>query len=363
MRRRAGFGVAVSALDLAWGYASRQWFVDKGGGFRLLDFACLWSGGDLALRKSAIDAYDYLSMSAAQRDLLGIIVPDDRYFRWVYPPILFFYVMPFALLPYAPAFFAWAAATASLYASAIHRILGPRLAILVALAPGVVAENILLGQTGFLTAGFMGFALVLMERAPFRAGVVLGLLAYRPQLGLLFPIVLVAAGRWGLLPAPHPPCSLSPPPPLSPSGRESWSAFAHSLSAHDPWTLSPDAGSRATLQTLFGIASRAGFDLRIAWAAQIVVAAFTAAFVCHIWRRQAPYELKAAALLAGTLLATPYLLAYDMISIVVPAAFLIRLGLAKGFLPGERTILLLCFLVSLAFVLPVAPLFSRRYWR
>jgi len=124
--------IAVSALDLAWGYASRQWFVDKGGGFRLLDFACLWSGGDLALRKSAIDAYDYLSMSAAQRDLLGIIVPDDRYFRWVYPPILFFYVMPFALLPYAPAFFAWAAATASLYASAIHRILGPRLAILVA---------------------------------------------------------------------------------------------------------------------------------------------------------------------------------------------------------------------------------------
>jgi alpha-1,2-mannosyltransferase len=87
------------------------------------------------------------------------------------------------------------AATGGFCLSAIYRILRRHSALVLALAPSVVvAENILLGRTGFLTAGVLGWALASMKRMPFRAGVLLGLLAYKPQLGLLLPVVLVIAG-------------------------------------------------------------------------------------------------------------------------------------------------------------------------
>jgi hypothetical protein len=59
--------------------------------------------------------------------------------------------------------------------------------------------------------------------------------------------------------------------------------------------------------------------------------------VCWTWLRSEHYELKAAALSAGTFIVTPYVLFYDLAGLAVPIAFLIRHGLARGFLRGERT--------------------------
>ena len=106
---------------------------------------------------------------------------------------------------------------------------------------------------------------------------------------------------------------------------------------------------------MFGVASDAGLDFHLAWAAQISAGVMAAVLCCFIWRRPLPYELKAAALAAAALLATPYLLAYDLVIAVVPAAFLIRLGLMGGFLPGERLVLLGAFMILLAYVFPVGP--------
>ena len=57
-------------------------------------------------------------------------------------------------------------------------------------------NNTLVGQNGFLTAALIGGTLYLMPVRPVLAGICLGLLTYKPQYGLLFPIVLVAAGHW-----------------------------------------------------------------------------------------------------------------------------------------------------------------------
>ena len=39
-------------------------------------------------------------------------------------------------------------------------------------------------------------SLALIDRRPWLAGVLIGCLAYKPQFGLLIPLVLVASGRW-----------------------------------------------------------------------------------------------------------------------------------------------------------------------
>ncbi len=356
-RLTAGAAVLVAAtiLGLAWKLSDAGWIFDAEGGSRQLDFLWLWTAGDMALRGSAIEAYDYAAFSAAQEAVVGSLGPNQHYYHWIYPPILFFVVAPFSLLPYLPAFFVWGAATTGLYAAAIWNILRRPAAILLALPPGVVVENFYLGHTGALTAAVMGFALLRMERQPFLGGLMLSVLAYKPQFGLLFPIVFAVAGCWRIIAG----AALGTLALIALSavafGPQAWSAFARSFSIHDPRTLMPDPDMEATLQTVFGVLGRTPLGLGSLWAAQICVAAGIAVLVCIVWRRPLPYELKAAALATGALLATPYLLAYDLVALGVPAAFLIRLGLAKGFLPGERIGLLSCFFLSLHFVAPVGP--------
>jgi hypothetical protein len=54
-----------------------------------------------------------------------------------------------------------------------------------------------------------------------------------------------------------------------------------------------------------------------------------------LWRSRAPFDLKAAALAAATLIATPYLYMYDLVALAVAVAFLIRYALERGFLMRE----------------------------
>ncbi len=63
------------------------------------------------------------------------------------------------------------------------------------------------------------------------------------------------------------------------------------------------------------------------------MAAIAAAVIALVWRSRAPYEIKAAALGTGAMLATPYLYTYDLAVLAVPLAFLFRLGRTRGFLP------------------------------
>jgi arabinofuranan 3-O-arabinosyltransferase len=51
-----------------------------------------------------------------------------------------------------------------------------------------------------------------------------------------------------------------------------------------------------------------------------------------LWRSRAAFELKAAALAAAALLATPYVYTYDLVVLAIPVAYLVRIGLTRGFL-------------------------------
>ena len=70
-----------------------------------------------------------------------------------------------------------------------------RLLPFAAFNPAVVA-NFLAGQSGFLSAGLMLGAARLLTKHPVVAGVLFGLLTYKPQLGLMVPVALLAARQW-----------------------------------------------------------------------------------------------------------------------------------------------------------------------
>ena len=67
----------------------------------------------------------------------------------------------------------------------------------------------------------------------------------------------------------------------------------------------------------------------------------------QLWRSDAAFELKAAALALGSLLATPYVLDYDLVVLAVAIAFLARHGLRHGFRNFEISLLAAAWIVPL----------------
>jgi hypothetical protein len=154
-------------------------------------------------------------------------------------------------------------------------------------------------------------------------------------------------------------------------GTETWQAFVASIGHTSQTFLSDGWADWSKLQTAFGFVRTLGLSEPLAWSAQAVVTLTAAGAIAVLWRSRADYEIKAAALGAAAMLATPYLYTYDLVVLGLPLAFLFRLGRTRGFLPHEMAgIGLVCLLVLIfpfvkapvgfAAALVVAALIARR---
>jgi arabinofuranan 3-O-arabinosyltransferase len=206
-----------------------------------------------------------------------------------------------------------------------------RTGIFVALGFPAALWNVTAGQNGFLTAALVGGTLGLMERRPALAGICLGLLTYKPQFGLLFPIALIADRRWRTIAvAAGVALALGALSWLA-FGSASWQAFVHWMPITGHEVLGEGRADFGRLQSLFGLVRALGGGEMLAWTVQAAGSLGVAVWLVWLWRGDAPFELKAAALAAGTLLATPYLYMYDVVVLAVAVAFLLRHALARGF--------------------------------
>ena len=102
-----------------------------------------------------------------------------------------------------------------------------------------------------------------------------------------------------------------------------------------------------------------GGGIALAYVMQIAVTIAIAAALCWLWRSRASYALKAAGLLIGTLLATPYSLDYDLMLLAPAIAYLATDGMTRGFANWEKTILASLWIVPIiARSVPQATLIS-----
>jgi hypothetical protein len=90
-----------------------------------------------------------------------------------------------------------------------------------------------------------------------------------------------------------------------------------------------------------------GASVPLAYVVQFTLALTLAASLAWLWRSDAAFELKAAALATGSLLATPYVLDYDLVVLAVAIAFFARHGLARGFRDYEISLLAAAWIVPL----------------
>lgn len=292
------------------------------------DFVNVFAAGQLALDGMPSAAYDWPVHKAVE---VGAVGHDfDGYYGWHYPPSFLFVAAALALLPYLAAALVSLAASFLAYAAAMVGILGDRTGFFVALGFPAALWNVTAGQNGFLTAALIGGTLSLLERRPALAGVCLGLLTYKPQFGLLFPIVLIADRRWRTVAVAALVAIAVAALSWLAFGSASWQAFAHWMPITSHIVLSEGAADFSRLQSLYGLVRAHGGGEPVAWSLQAAGFVALAAGLVWLWRSRVPFELKAAALAAGTLLATPYLYMYDLAVLGVAVAFLLRLALRRG---------------------------------
>jgi alpha-1,2-mannosyltransferase len=339
----AAFGLALVAL-----FATSHGTRDATGRMLGTDFSQVWAAGRSVLEGHPVTPFDVMAHVAAQQRLFG---PHEDVYGWLYPPYFLAPAALLACLPYVPALVAWQAATLPLYLVATLRILRGLVpaagTTVAALAFPAVFVNIGHGNNGFLTAGLLAGGLLTLPRRPLLAGVMFGLLAYKPQFGLMLPIALVAGGCWRTALAAAATVVAITIATLAAFGAEAWTAFFRSLSFTRDVVLEQGSPGWHKLQSAFAAVRMLGGSVTVAYAVQGVAILLVSAALVGVWRSRADMGLKSAALLAATVLGTPYCFDYDMVVLGPALAFAVADGIEKGFGPFEKTLLAIVWIMPL----------------
>jgi len=348
------FGLCIAqCVYLLASLIAGSWIVDPGGQQIATDFVNVWASGRQALAGDPAAAYDAALHKQAEVAALGHSFSGE--YPWIYPPTFFLIATLLAMVPFVPAYAAWMAITFPAYVASMRAILAHRAGVLLACAYPGILSNIIVGQNGFATAALIGWALIVLKRRPMLAGCCVGLLSFKPHLGVLFPLVLVFGRHWRALAAAAGTTVLLALASCFAFGIETWHAFFQSLPVASQAALADGRADWAKLQSVFAVVRLMGGGASLAWAVHLSFAAATAVVLCALWDSKINYELKAAALATCTLLVTPYLFLYDLVVLAVPMAFLLRIGWSSGFLPGELPALAFASLLVLIFPLVTAP--------
>ncbi|GAB2176077.1 glycosyltransferase family 87 protein [Dongia sp. agr-C8] len=236
------------------------------------------------------------------------------------------------------------------------------------LAPAAL-DNIAAGQNGFLAGALLCGGLLLLRTRPLLAGVLIGLLSFKPQLGLLLPFVLIAGGHYrsfiiaaavaiGLV-------LLS----LLLFGLEPWRLyFEAALPSHRVFLESGGGFAILTMPSVFNAGRLLGLPTGINYLLQGVAAVATIAACSRLFSRRAiDLGLKLPVAMVGTFLVTPYCSAYDLA--IVAAAQVLVLSRGGALPPGQRQLhaaawLLPLLMIPLSLVhVPIgAPVLAALFW-
>lgn len=325
------------------------------------DFASFWTASQLALSGHAADAWSMARHGAAQAAKFG---KEAGYAAFFYPPPYLLVCLPLALMPYLVALVAWLAVTGAAWVKMLRGWIAasgaPGLGLLPLLTFPAVLINAGHGQNGFLTAALMGAGALAQPTRPWLAGVLFGCLVIKPHFGLLLPFYLLFARDWRCILATGVTAGLFCLAALGAFGWPVWAAFfanADNAAA----VLSHNTVGYHKMQSLFAAVRLLGAPEALAMGLQVAMALGVIALLYRL-RQTGTVLANAAGLCTGALLATPFVLDYDLTLLAVPMIWLYAQTQRTGFLPWERLLLGAAFLLPLlsrtlaTFYLPVAPL-------
>lgn len=275
------------------------------------DFLNFWMYGRAAFESDPARYYDPHVYSGVLQSFLGSDYPSQT---WSYPPSLMLVAAPFGLLDYRMALVLWTAGgIAALSWWSARTLREDRSGWVLFLSPAAIF-CIISGQTSFITLAMLLAAFAFLEKRPLAAGLLIGLLTIKPQIGLLLPVVLIAGRHWRALAA----ATLSATALVIVTalifGVEIWrDYFLIGVPAQNIVLSSAQVLSSRLMPTVFMNLHLAGMGYASAMALQVFVALAAAAALFRAFRYhpQADGRLHMALYFACSAAATPYLMPYD----------------------------------------------------
>ena len=289
----------------------------------LRDFTALWAAGRAAAEHAFPVLSDPARFTAYLRDLFGTGMPAQI---WPYPPPILLLARPLSMLSLPVSYVVYTVAGGAALAASLGREnFSPAMIAAILLSPAMTA-NALVGQNGAIVAALLTGGLLLLDRRPILAGLLLGLLCAKPQFALLVPIFLLAGRYHRTLLA-------------SCVSAVSLALFSLTAFGYEPWvefftrntgTLTDYVGvswQAQPAQTLFSSIFMAARSLGAGvTAAYLIQGAGTCLCAYTVWRlwseREAPPSRRVAATIPLVLLAAPWVHTYDMPALAVSIVLL-----------------------------------------
>jgi hypothetical protein len=303
---------------------------DRNGNLKGTDFLHVYTLGSLAIAHRGADLYDMNAQAAlaAQR------VPEAAGIHYLplYPPQVSILLAPLAYLSYGGALAAWWIFTAVVYGICCYTIWracpnlrehGTTVFIMAAAFPAFF-HLITWGQTAAVALACFTFTFFLLRnRREFLAGVVLGCVIFKPQLGLAAAMVFLATRAWKTVAGAA----------LSAVGQLSLGILYYGFEPFRQWIrilwnvgtvlplLEPKPYQTHSLRTFW--------SMLVPWhelalGLYFVSAAAVLGLTIACWRRSetVPLALRFSAMLFATVLVAPHLTVYDLV-ILAPAFILL----------------------------------------
>lgn len=318
--------LAIYAVGVGYMWWSFDELVDPTGKGFGYDFITFWSAGWLTLGGNGVGAFDAEAILAAQNHAVEGVT---GVYLWHYPPTFQLIAAGLALLPYVMSYFVFVGFSLAAFLAAVRSLVPWRHAGTLLLAlPGVFLCAVY-GQNSLISAALFAAAMANLERRPAVAGVFIGLLAFKPQLGILIPFVLVIAGQWRVIYAAAATvlvyCGLA----TALLGVELWIAFVSNLSVVKevlesgllPWSKIPSA---------FIFLRMLGVGQELAYVVHSVVAVVAIAGTLFVWWRVGVTPLSWATLICGTMLVPPYTFNYEFVILTIPLVIILNHLVQRG---------------------------------
>ena len=241
-----------------------------------------------------------------------------------YPPVSLLIVTPFALLPMPLSSLAFQLLTFIALAVALRKLSDDRgtwsFLLIGVLASASAAINMAAGQNGYLVGALLVGGFALLDAAPVAAGIVLGLLLFKPQFLPLAVVALVAMKSFRALAAMAATMVAAVFLSLLLFGADLWWAWANSFLHPGLGTgINGNVWGHMWDSTVSTCLSLLGAPPWAAMAGQAAAILISLVLVWRTFRSPARLTTKLGVLLCATLLASPHLSSYDMILLTVAA--------------------------------------------
>ena len=256
-------------------------------------------------------------------------VETFSYHNWSCPPHALLYTWLLGYFSYFAAYALWCVGGIATFYYACHRLTGHRYdSLVLALAPCTFV-NISYGQNGFITGSLILLSFAVMKPRPILAGVLIGLLTFKPQLGVLFPILLLMLRQWTvIISASVTTVCLFAASALA-FGLEPWGSYFIDVMPLQKIILqNAQAPFSDMVPSLYMTGKTLGLGDAMSMSLQTISTVFAILGVIWVWGRARDYALQIAFSCVAILLLSPYVVIYDMM-VIAPAAYLYYQHMAK----------------------------------